>query len=1301
MATLLFLAANPIDSENVRIDEECREIEARLSSVPGNRIRIQSKWAVRPQDLQRALLEFSPTLVHLTGHGDESGQIVLENVTGYSEPVTADALADLFRTFSSSVRCVVLNACDSAEQARQLVRFVDCAVGMQGDVSAGAGMAFVTSFYQALAYGKDVSTAFDLGCNQIQLEGRDEESTPQLYLREGIEQVYPAQTTSQTPQVAPSIEELLSAQVSLARTALGPAEDVILGPIAYDEEPPPIVEKCSARTATVSRVQNELAGRSWYAMYGGIGSGKTHLGVLLARQHAGRCVWLRLRDRTPAQALSVIDGTLARITQRQARRTRAAWYEECCATVGHDAVFVLDDLPRTSGREELDDALTLLARAARKAGITLITISPVPLPSPTRAAVGREVLEESTPAFSDAEVLELLAAHGAPAAFLTEAWAVTVSAICRQHPLLLTEAALFLEARGWVVSAQTFQEVLSGAFAINLDAPTQADLVRTIPDPDTRQLLYRLRIAGGPFSGSDVRELASLPKPVDHPAERLMSLLGLWIQRDGQDRYLISPLVSRLSGLNLSRQTEKASHEYLASRLVRGRRMTALTALQAIHHYVAADCYVDAGMLLLTSLLSYLKAKEPKDDFMLSDLWTTTRLPTGMPLALRVGIRSIQISIYVEKRKDPTFLLADLEQLLASEELPPELQGYDVLLGGIAGVALWSTRPADAIRYGVRSLRSLRAAPAEVLGMRPAELQADYYDLLWSSLSQVKPDAQLRDCLDHLAELQAGELSRWAESKLADGAAAVVCNTIWLAEHGKSEADRDWDRALRALEMVGDWARDRGVTVLYAWAQRGRVIVLAEYLKRFDEAIALGEHAIAASASSAEAAFCLADIVGRQYHYVSRWSEALAWLTRCVKSDAEVSPAQRVYVTALAGISAAHLGDDSAVVHLTQAADLALAHANEVATVLAATIQAELGFERWRRGERVLAFGSLSKAAELLLDSTKADDSWKITITVFGNFAGFYAYVALGNAEESWPHAKPAPGSIFDRNPPVLDLFDPAKLYAIAAQLTLLAESLGLHKEALSWSGRASLAGYDLGMHSTMVPFRVAAHVVEGRFADALAESWSAYTAGTNSPGADQRAIRLSQRVGKVTATIICLSLATVRVTQGRDAADQVRSLLEEQLPAASGLDPFWTAVVDAMRQIANGEGNWRVLYKAANEWEERGETQLGLLYRLAAMMVAAPQDAFHLTMCTFPKPLLFWLGDTPYQMVAVPFLRAYWPWALERSSFHFSVPGSTARALGDALALPGEAGLKRALQIVAGSLGTRLSARYREYLFS
>jgi hypothetical protein len=160
MITVLFLAAKPLDTEDIRLDEEYREIEDRLSRASPQRIRLIAKWAVRAQDLQTALLEHEPAIAHISGHGDQDGRVLLEDVVGYSKPVESEALAELFRILSGSIRCVVLNACNSAGLAKELARFIDTVIGMQGSITTGAGRAFVTAFYQALAHGKDYRHCF-------------------------------------------------------------------------------------------------------------------------------------------------------------------------------------------------------------------------------------------------------------------------------------------------------------------------------------------------------------------------------------------------------------------------------------------------------------------------------------------------------------------------------------------------------------------------------------------------------------------------------------------------------------------------------------------------------------------------------------------------------------------------------------------------------------------------------------------------------------------------------------------------------------------------------------------------------------------------------------------------------------------------------------------------------------------------------------------------------------------------------------------------------------------------------------
>jgi hypothetical protein len=185
--TLLLLGANPSDTTRLALDRESREVRQRLrASELRETFRIEQEWAVRPADLQECLLRHRPTIVHFSGHGSSTGELVLENQNGEAVTVTANALAGLFRILQRDIRCVLLNACFSESQARAIAGHVDCVVGMTSTVADSSAIAFAGAFYQALGYGEDVQAAFELGCNQIDLAGLGQADVPRLVTRHGI-----------------------------------------------------------------------------------------------------------------------------------------------------------------------------------------------------------------------------------------------------------------------------------------------------------------------------------------------------------------------------------------------------------------------------------------------------------------------------------------------------------------------------------------------------------------------------------------------------------------------------------------------------------------------------------------------------------------------------------------------------------------------------------------------------------------------------------------------------------------------------------------------------------------------------------------------------------------------------------------------------------------------------------------------------------------------------------------------------------------------------------------------------------
>jgi hypothetical protein len=182
--TILILAANPKGTVPLRLDEEVREIKAGLQrSRHRDRFVVEYESAARPGDVQQAMLDYEPQVVHFCGHGEGSKGLVLEDENGQPKLVSTEALADLFGLFADKVECVLLNACYSEVQAKAIAQHIDSVIGMTQPIGDKAAIKFAVSFYKALGAGKAVQFAFNLGRNAMQLEGIAEERTPVLILQ--------------------------------------------------------------------------------------------------------------------------------------------------------------------------------------------------------------------------------------------------------------------------------------------------------------------------------------------------------------------------------------------------------------------------------------------------------------------------------------------------------------------------------------------------------------------------------------------------------------------------------------------------------------------------------------------------------------------------------------------------------------------------------------------------------------------------------------------------------------------------------------------------------------------------------------------------------------------------------------------------------------------------------------------------------------------------------------------------------------------------------------------------------------
>jgi nucleoside phosphorylase len=212
--TILFLAANPQGTGRLRLDQEVRDVsDALRRSQHRRQFELEQRWAVRLRDVQQAMLDLNPQIVHFSRHGQESGVggeagrslfrqnvaleddsileasqnatsgLVFEDAGGNLKIASRRTLARLFRPFADQVQSVVLNGCYSATQADAIAQQIPYVIGISDALGKRDESAFVVGFYNALGAGRLIEDAYKFGCNAISLEEIPQYLTPVLLKR--------------------------------------------------------------------------------------------------------------------------------------------------------------------------------------------------------------------------------------------------------------------------------------------------------------------------------------------------------------------------------------------------------------------------------------------------------------------------------------------------------------------------------------------------------------------------------------------------------------------------------------------------------------------------------------------------------------------------------------------------------------------------------------------------------------------------------------------------------------------------------------------------------------------------------------------------------------------------------------------------------------------------------------------------------------------------------------------------------------------------------------------------------------
>src|SRR5689334_3248779 len=111
---ILLIAANPLETTRLQLDEEIRLITEKIrSSNFRDNLELIPALAARSDDLLQKLNEHRPHIVHFSGHGSKNGDILFVGSDEQPIPVDVYALKAVFNVLKDNIRLVVFNTCYS------------------------------------------------------------------------------------------------------------------------------------------------------------------------------------------------------------------------------------------------------------------------------------------------------------------------------------------------------------------------------------------------------------------------------------------------------------------------------------------------------------------------------------------------------------------------------------------------------------------------------------------------------------------------------------------------------------------------------------------------------------------------------------------------------------------------------------------------------------------------------------------------------------------------------------------------------------------------------------------------------------------------------------------------------------------------------------------------------------------------------------------------------------------------------------------------------------------------------------
>jgi hypothetical protein len=181
----LFMASSPKDYDGLQINFEYDSIKEvfESSSNPTQFSFSNPVLASTIDSFVKNINRLNPTIIHFSGHAGKKG-VLFNDANNTGEIISGEIFTKLFETFQAGIELVFLNACYSAEQAKQLSKSVKYVVGMNYSITDNTAVKFSESFYSSVFNSSPIAyeKAFKQALLKIKSTEVSEAEIPEMWI---------------------------------------------------------------------------------------------------------------------------------------------------------------------------------------------------------------------------------------------------------------------------------------------------------------------------------------------------------------------------------------------------------------------------------------------------------------------------------------------------------------------------------------------------------------------------------------------------------------------------------------------------------------------------------------------------------------------------------------------------------------------------------------------------------------------------------------------------------------------------------------------------------------------------------------------------------------------------------------------------------------------------------------------------------------------------------------------------------------------------------------------------------------